>query len=195
MDVPSLILGAVLGGIGSWLVARHFYRLSSEDSSKQSALAARNEAWQKTLGYFESMLIKGTWEKDEIDHQSVWICQEDTALRIESGDEFEDFIEPWTQNYPDKKSKRNSVYLKRNGQTLKELYFIHLDGFRITVPMPKVILHKGATQATPSQIFCWEKDSIDFKVGKVIGEYYIYEKIEEISRISGVDIVDGQLRA
>jgi len=51
----------------------------------------------------------------------------------------------------------------------------------------------------PRQVFVgsspeyfWERDSIEFKVGQIVGHYYIHKTIEGVGSLSGVSIVSGR---
>lgn len=188
MDIASLALGTVLGGIISWGISAYFYSKSNSDLRQTLEDYRRREDKKDTLDYFELMLTQGTWSKEFLNDRTTWICNQKITLKIVQGDAFEPFDEEWTRPYPDKQAKRCEVELKVNESTIKSLTFIHLDGHRIVVPMPRRIVGNG------KPLYFWEKDSLEYKVGKIIGEYYKHKTIEGIAKISDVTIVSGQER-
>jgi len=76
-----------------------------------------------------------------------------------------------------------TVDLKINDSTVRVLSFISLDGGRYLVPLPRKVM------IDRKPVYCWERNSLDFKVGKIIGRYYRYTSIEETARFLGVEIL------
>jgi hypothetical protein len=70
------------------------------------------------------------------------------------------------------------------GEPIKEVIFISCDGGRIFVSWPDIEYKEGV-----ENVFYWDKNSIGYKVMKIIGEYYIYESIEGVANQSGIKIV------
>ena len=137
----------------------------------------------KNLDLFKRLVEKSKWRKENIDHKEIWICEDDESFQIFIGDNYQEFSESWTQVYPNQfGSGRYSVYLNIGGNTIKETSFISCDGGRIFVPMPQTEM-KGH-QAT----FFWNKNSLEYKIGLIIGQYYIYNSIEGIAKKSNVEI-------
>ena len=75
------------------------------------------------------------------------------------------------------------VYLSINGNKIKQFIFVAVDGGRIFVPLTKFINNGNGIRK-----YYWEKNSLDFKIGKIIGEFYIYNSIEEIAKRSKIEI-------
>ncbi len=185
MDIPSLIVGAIVGGAISWMISAHFYNRSTSDLRKSLNDHRQREEKKDTLEFFEYMLTQGTWRKEHIDKLATWICDQRSSLRVVIADALEPFDEEWTQRYPDKLAQRCEVELQINGSTVKSLSFILLDGHRTIVPMPRRIVGNG------NPLYFWDKESLEYKVGRIVGQYYIHESIEGIAKISDVTILSG----
>jgi len=137
----------------------------------------------KNIMTFEKYLASSRWRKEMIGGTELWICEEDETYQIESKDDYEEFSEEWTQVYPDQLgSGRHSINLKINGCPIKELYFIYCDGGRISVPLPQIEFSDN------KQEFYWDKKSIDYKIGKIIGHFYIYNSLEGVAQMSKIEI-------
>jgi hypothetical protein len=134
------------------------------------------------LAAFEEMLESHTWSKEVINHKELWICYSDSAYQIEIGEESGPLREAWTICYPDPSAFMCAVYLKINGSPIKEVTFVTLDGGRILVPLAEIKVEENERK------YFWTRDSLVFKVGKVIGRYYIHPSIEAIARISNIVI-------
>ena len=181
MDIILLIVGAFIG----FLVSRYYYRRSIDDINKFNLQKEQKEKWQKTPLYFEHMITAGEWQEKFIDDNVTWICSTDISLKIVIPEATDEFIEPWTQLHPDKVGRRKQIKLKINESTILELTFISVDGGRILVPMPRRVVKDN------TQTFFWEKDSIEFKVGIIIGYYYIHNDIEGVASMSDISIISG----
>lgn len=181
MEIVLFFLGALAG----FLISRYYYQRSKEDSGSAEAKREAKENWRRSSNYFEHMLTASAWEKNYLNDTVTWTCPKDVTLKILVPDSTDDFVEPWTERYPDKRGRRIDVQLKVNDSTIAELLFISLDGGRILVPMPRRVVTDGV------QIFFWERDSIEFKVGQVIGHYYIYNSIEGVAKISDISILSA----
>lgn len=182
MDVLLFMLGGLVG----WFISRHYYLRGRSDSNVSEAKRESRERWRRSVNYFEHMLTAENWEKRYIENQVTWICPSDSSLKIVIPDSTEEFTEDWTERHPDPRGRRTDVQLRVNDSTIAELPFIHLDGGRILVPLPRQVF----IGSTPS--YFWESDSVEFKVGAVIGHYYIHETIQDVAKISDVSIVWGR---
>lgn len=138
---------------------------------------------RNTLKYFETLVEKALWKKEFIDHKEIWVCETDNTFQIETGHRGDEFREIWVEVYPDINSYRYSIYLKISDTVIKELTFISCDGGRIFVPMPERKLEGEKI------IYQWHRNSLPFKVCKIIGNYYIYKNIEDIAERSKIQIV------
>lgn len=136
-----------------------------------------------SLNVFIMHLNNSTWRKENIDDSEVWICESDETYQIHSKDNYENFTETWTQIYPNKfGSKKHSVLLKIKGISIKEITFVYCDGGRISVPLPELEI------INEKQIFYWDVNSLECKIGKVIGHFYIYNSIEGVARQSKIEL-------
>lgn len=59
-----------------------------------------------------------------------------------------------------------------------------MDGGRIFVPLPEQETENNKIK------YYWKKHSLQFKVGRVIGHYYIYDSLEGVARQSKIEIRD-----
>jgi hypothetical protein len=148
--------------------------------AKQTVITSR----KNTLETFEQLLEDADeWVKEWIDDKEVWVYKYDAVYQIVIEDDYHEFTESWTQVYPDKfGSDRFSVKLKINNTTIKQLSFISCDGGRITVPLPK-------SEVVEEELkYYWCQNSIDFKVGRIIGRFYIYNSLFGIARMSKIEV-------
>lgn len=137
------------------------------------------------LSRFEELIEKSSWRKEYINNRAIWICEENDLYQINISPQAQDFHEEWTSIYPDKKAFSESVWLKIGETIIKEVRFISCDGGRIFVPLPKIITNHYSNKPR----YEWNRKSLDFKLAKIIGRYYIYETIEGIAKISNIQII------
>jgi hypothetical protein len=140
---------------------------------------------KKNIDTFLLKIQESNWDKQLIKFKETFTCYDDTSYQIEIGEMLQKFNEIWSDVYPDKEhSWLIPVYLKINGSTIKELYFVSCDGGRIFVPIPKRNIKKDGG----GKVFYWEKDSFEFKLARIIGEYDIYNSLEKIAEMSKIEI-------
>ena len=137
----------------------------------------------KDLREFERLITSSKWRKELINHKDIWVNEDDNTFQIEMGECGEEFREPWNEMYPDPVGHRYPVYLTINNSRTKELLFVSCDGGRILVPIPERHFEED------KHSFRWMRDSLSFKVCKIIGHYYIYKNIEGIAKVSKIEIV------
>ncbi len=77
-----------------------------------------------------------------------------------------------------------TVQLKIGGAVVTELMFVALDGARIIVPVPERIFVEEELH------YFWNPKSLSFRVGQIIGSYYIYEDTGGVANRCGVEIVN-----
>lgn len=124
-------------------------------------------------------------EKEVINDKEYWICKDNNIFQIEISNREDKFSEPWTKVYPDSNgSWKTNIYLSINGTQIKQFIFIQMDGGRIFVPLPKQKINKNK-----QVIYYWERDSLEYKIGKIIGEFYIYNSLEGIANKSDISII------
>jgi len=141
------------------------------------------DAKPKNIYSFIYYLDKSKWKKELIGNNRIWICEEDETYQIIDKDNYEKFSAEWTQIYPDRLgSGKHSIILKINNIPIKEIIFIYCDGGRISVPLPEMEIKKD------KRVFFWDKNSIEYKLGKIIGHFYIYKDIEGVAEMSKVEI-------
>jgi hypothetical protein len=139
---------------------------------------------------FEYNLEKWKRRKENIYDKEVRICENNPIFQIKKWDDYWEFTEPRTQVYPDNNwSGKYTVELITNGVITKTLFWVYCDWWRISVPIPKQeVLQKSEKMHDIEVKYYWNKNSIEFKVGKIIWEFYIYKNIEWIARVSKIEI-------
>jgi hypothetical protein len=183
MDIPSLVLGAVVGGALSWWIADAFYRRSSADLRTELQRQLADLDRRDTLAYFEQMLERGTWQVDRIGDRPTWICDQRATFKIVQNDDYQDFSEQWTTRVPDRTASMLTVQLKINDSAVSEMLFVTLDGGRYLVPLPRKRVIGGRV------VYYWESDTLPFKVGRIVGRYYRCANLEEVAEFLDVEIV------
>ncbi|MCK4359327.1 MAG: hypothetical protein KAW92_11410 [Candidatus Cloacimonetes bacterium] len=184
MAITLFILGAMIGGLISWGITHKYYAKSSKEQKELLAKFSQELKETNTLKYFELLLEKSKWQKEIIGNDEIWIARENNTFQIHKGDPKGDFRETWTQVYPDKNTKGYPVYLKINNVIVKELTFISLDGGRISVPLPD---RKFENQKVN---YFWNMNSLEIKVCKIIGRYYIWKNIFGVAKQSKIEILN-----
>lgn len=184
MDIASTIVGALLGGAVSWFITDSYHKRASREQRRQIDKLSAELKRTNTIEYFSHLLTCDVWEKEWIDNEENWIARQNNTFRITKGQNYEDFDEPWSRGHPDRDTSKLSVYLSINGVRVKELIFVTIDGGRILVPLPERMLVDG------SPVFFWRPNDLSFKVGKIIGSYYIYKDIEGVAKRCRVEVVN-----
>jgi|GEM_PF-2898258 len=137
------------------------------------------------LKTFEKLVENGKWKKEYIGYRGRWVCEDNDLYQIDLSSEHNDFEEEWANIYPNRKAFSQPVLLKIRGVEIKQITFVYCDETRIFVPLPE----KVAVDSTGSCHFEWNKNSLEFKLAKIIGRYYIYKNIEGIAEMSKIKIV------
>jgi len=180
MEIILLILGAIIG----WFIAHIYYKKSSKEQKILLDSFSQGLKKTNTFKYFELLLEKSEWQKEIIENGEVWVAEENNTFQIQIGEPEGDYCEPWTQKYPDKNTKGYPVYLKINNTIIKELTFISLDGGRIFVPLPDQKFKNKQVN------YFWNMNSLEIKVCKIIGKYYIHKNIYGIAKQSKIEIIN-----
>lgn len=175
----SLILGIIFG----WIIAHQYYKKSTKEQALLIQQLTKDLKVENTLEYFNYLLDNSSWNKEIIKNNEIWISNEDNSFQIHHGNLEGEFRENWTDCYPDPIAYKYPVYLKINNSIIKELTFISIDGGRIFVPSAeKKIEDKNV-------INFWNLESLRIKVCNVIGQYYIYNDIYGIAKVSKIEII------
>ncbi len=177
--------GAAVGGLLSWLITHRYYIKAGQDQKRELEGLSEKLRTKNTLTDFERLLETSKWSKEIIDGSEVWIARNDNTFQISQGERTRDFQERWTKVHPDGNSSAYPVYLKINNNVVKELTFISVDGGRIFVPMPEL-----RPVGEKDFEYFWNMNSLDIKVCKVIGTYYIYNDIPEVAKRSHIALVE-----
>ena len=78
------------------------------------------------------------------------------------------FVEEWSEKFPDPHASSFYVELWHDSTILKKSIFVLVDGARYTVPLPEYV-SKGKWKI--------RKDSIEYKIASIYKQYYPLEKI------------------
>ena len=79
---------------------------------------------------------KGSYIKP-IEHSGSAVFNDDVAVTIAYGAKcLEDFSEPWTETYSDRRAASVYVVLKYNGVVVHTWLHVYVDGFRYLLPIP-----------------------------------------------------------
>ena len=101
------------------------------------------------------------------------------------GDRLGEFGERWTKVFPDQNGSSYSVFLKIQGIVVYQLQFVSLDGGRIFVPMPEIRPVGNSTVE-----YFWHLGSLEIKVARIIGNYYIHKSLEGVAKVTRVALVE-----
>lgn len=185
METVIFVVGLVIGGLVSWFIAHQYHLKAGEDQAKKLLELESRLKPKNTLRDFEFLLESSVWHKEFFDHTEVWIADDDNTFQIELGQKFRQFKEKWTDVYPDPNSSASPVYLKINGNVIKEITFISMDGGRIFVPLPDLKLLDDE-----SVEYFWNLNSLEVKVCRVVGSYYIYNNLEGVAKRSKIKVIE-----
>lgn len=181
VELITFFLGA---GVG-WGITHWYYLKASADQKREIDRLKEELRPRTTLQDFERYLTDSTWSSTYIDQIKAWVCAADNTFQIRVGDCSREFNERWTTVYPDSLSGAACpVYLLIGGLTIKELTFISMDGGRIFVPMTE----RRPTEDDNVEFF-WNLGSLEVKVCRVIGSYYIYGNLEGVATRSRVALI------
>jgi hypothetical protein len=183
-ELILFIAGAAIGGLLSWLISHRYYVKASRDQKEELTGLAQTLRAKTTLPDFEAMLASSSWSKAVVNHAEVWLADSDNTFQIVRGERSREFVERWTEVYPDGNSSAYPVHLKIGASVIKELTFISMDGGRIFVPMAELRPTSGGGVE-----YFWNVSSLEVRVCRFIGEYYIYKDLEGVSRMSKVTLV------
>lgn len=184
MDIGSILVGGALGGLISWWVTGVYYRKSSqvmESTLKSEIRKLRNS---DSLFEFEKALESSAWTKDVIDDKCLWTSESNHKFQIDTSDSGTDFYEAWTRHFPHNVGRKFELLLKINGNPIKKLYFIDIDGGRYTLPLPELIL------VDEEPVYFWRTNHISYKIAKVIGNFYRYKALEQVAAFTKVEMVN-----
>jgi len=134
------------------------------------------------LDSFLDCLKNSEWHSDFVDNNKMWFCNKDIAYKIEISNKLDNYTASWAEKYPNETPSKTKVYLSINGTKVKELIFILLDGGNLFVPLPD-------TETINEQlIYYWDKESLKYNVGKIIGLFNSYGSLEAIAERSNIEI-------
>ncbi|MGJ5818305.1 hypothetical protein [Paludibaculum fermentans] len=76
------------------------------------------------------------------DHRSIWTFKPDLNITLRETQrpgegELRPFAEEWAKQFPDKDARATEYELWYGASFVKEYAFVHVDGFRASLPFPK----------------------------------------------------------
>jgi len=186
MDIPSLVISAMLGGVISWWLTKYYYIKSNNELESSLKKMTRNLSSLDTLEEFECLLSQSEWDKNHEGSEPVFVCKAKPTFQFDMRGEREDFYEDWMKVLPDKNGKAFDLNLKINGTIIKTMRFVSADGGRYTVPLPEVYL------SNKKQAFAWRKNTLAYKVASVIDNFYRCNSLDEVGKFVGIDVFTEQ---
>lgn len=150
----------------------------------------------KFLDNFEIFLkTKGNWEKRQVDKSEVYFYKNNNNYKIETSNEIEKewtARESWMENFPDPHISEWKVYLKYGESKIAEFSFLSCDGGRYFLPIPeKRCLEKGDDYRCLKFEYFWNKNSIEYKLGEVIGDFYRGKNLKETAKFCDIKIEES----
>ncbi len=194
-QTPNLII--VLEIVARQLKEDDLRDVANDKIAKQKEIVIAPSKSQLQL-FEEHVADTGNWYREFIDKKEIWIFKKDNLFQIHEQNDYSEFSEPWTQVYPDKMgSGKRSVDFVYNGNHIKRFTFIYCDGGRISVALPKsredkknIWENKDLLKGSYKNIgYFWEAKSLEYKLTKLIGNFYIYKTIEGVAEVSHIDII------
>jgi|GEM_PF-2687485 len=133
------------------------------------------------------------WEMRMIGDSEVYFYTEDNNYKVVQGDtslrNWEPRIETWMNNFPDAYVSEWNVYIKHGENVIAEYKFLSCDGARYFIPIPKKRCAEPGEGHTCNRFeYFWHRNSIEYKVGGVIGRFYNCESLEEVARFCRIII-------
>ena len=182
MEISSLIVGAIIGAIPSWIISRSFAKRSSKElEDKLNTQASRLES-ATTFNNFERMLRTSQWRKENIGHDEIWICERNNTFQIHMCDDHRDFKEAWTSVFSSQNTTLFHINLTIGGTIVKSLPFINADGGNYTLPLPELAVINNAHS------FYWSPNSVEVKVAEIIGNFYRHKSIKEVAEFTKIEL-------
>lgn len=148
----------------------------------------------KFLENFKNYLKNnGVWEKRMIENTEVYFYKNDNNYKIKQADERnQDWTarESWMVNFPDSSIFEYKVFLKYGESQIAEFSFLYCDGCRYFIPIPKKkCIKQGDDWHCLEFEYYWEKESIEYNTGEIIGRFYHYTNLEEVAKFCGIKII------
>ena len=194
----------LLSGFGTiiWFFIKKWFSKETKDNKESSIKAGGNilaggdivagnnnvvnnpKIESKNLETFEKLVENEDWHFEMIDEKEVWVCKVNNTYQIQKEEGEEGYqAEPWTQVYPSNITSGSKVSLKINETVIKQIQFVSCDHGNIFVPLTTI--RKGRN----GRIDEWDRRSLEYKIAKIIGKFYIYDTIEGVAEKSKIKII------
>ncbi|MFT7158747.1 MAG: hypothetical protein ACI8Q1_003781 [Parvicella sp.] len=182
LDINSLVIGALLGGIPSWFISRYFSKESSKELIANLKRQDARSLTKNSFNGFETLLRTSAWTKEETDHSERWVCDKDNTFQFIRVDDDRDFKEKWTEVFPAQDARLFHIELKINESIIKSLPFICADGGRYTLPLPDRAVIDGEVN------FFWSPSNVEYKIAEIIGNFYRSGSLKEVAAFTKIDL-------
>lgn len=136
---------------------------------------------------------KSKWSKRQIDNDDIYFYQDDNEYKIERAQDSHKTwtaTESWMTKFPDSHISEYRVYLKHAETKIYEAVFVSCDGGRYFLPLPRKRLLDQSSKSKPTFEYYWIKNSIEYQLGEIIGEYYRQDSIEEVAKFCEIRILN-----
>jgi len=150
--------------------------------------AHRFSDWEYHLRNSEWLAEELAFTEDEI---TAVTCKSDMMFQIVHCSASYESTEfgSWSKGLPDPNCFLCLVDLNFAGATVMRLQFAHLDGMRYFVPIPKLRSTDDVEDVSGAVEYYYDSNSLDFLIGKVIGEFYISDSLEGFAHRQGIKIL------
>lgn len=171
------------------------YQPDENELRKLTTSALKKISRDRYLNAWESHLRNSNWVKEELssldESKTVYICESDMNFQIIHYVESFDgaTFGKWSKVLPDSTSDKCIVDLNVSGATVKRLQFAHLDELRYLVPVPKITVRSNEGGSSGPLEYYYNRNSIEFLVGKIIGYFDPEIDLEEFARRQQIKIV------
>lgn len=136
---------------------------------------------------------KSLWDKRHIDHNDIFFYRNDNEYKIESAQDAHKTWttkESWMEIFPDPHILEYRVYLKYGETKIYEMLFVSCDGGRYFIPLPSKRLLNPYSSKKPIFEYYWVKNSLEYQVGEIIGEFYYQNNLDEVATFCKIKIVN-----
>lgn len=172
------------------------YQPDDNELRKLTDAALQNIPRVQYLDTWEYHLSNSNWAEEELtsldETKTVSTCESDMTFQIvHYVEEYESAtFGSWSKGFPDPTSHKCLVDLNVSGATVKRLQFAHLDGFRYLVPVPEIAVTPNEGESSGPLEYYYDRNSIEFLVGKIIGYFDHGINLEEFARRQQIKIIE-----
>lgn len=135
--------------------------------------------------YHDYLKDTKNWKSEHLEDKVIWryILNTDYHFEVRFNHKWES-LESWIPDFPDSTKGKEDVILFIRWRSVSDpVLFISLDWGRFFIPVPEI---------WPNSEYLWKKDSLAFKLNKIVGEYpgWVYpHDIESFSERYNIPII------